>query len=138
MFNTLLKEYSENEKKYILQLEVQTLVLIPIHNYRDQYIFPELLPLVNSKIKAPLTDDVDFVFTEYVLLETSVHISQKVITETLLYKGFSRIIIGTKYILDIFISDNRAVSFSFVQAKSLRSIHKILENLIPLFGSTLL
>eukprot|EP00924_Labyrinthula_sp_SR-Ha-C_P012233 snap_masked-scaffold_10-processed-gene-0.57-mRNA-1 protein AED:1.00 eAED:1.00 QI:0/0/0/0/1/1/5/0/554 len=52
LFNILLKEYSDKEKKYILSLALNSLVLIPVEKKNDFFILPELLPeLKRAKIK---------------------------------------------------------------------------------------
>eukprot|EP00924_Labyrinthula_sp_SR-Ha-C_P007493 snap_masked-scaffold_24-processed-gene-4.19-mRNA-1 protein AED:1.00 eAED:1.00 QI:0/-1/0/0/-1/1/1/0/435 len=143
IFNILLKEYSEKEKKYILELAIQTLILIPVHNCSDQYILPELLPPFDTKIKAPLTRDVDFVFMEYVLLGTFVKIIndfliQEGVTQNFLYKGFCRIIFETEYIIDIFVSTDKSISFSLAQSSDLEFLNRLLEDLVSVFRTSIL
>eukprot|EP00924_Labyrinthula_sp_SR-Ha-C_P012794 snap_masked-scaffold_93-processed-gene-0.17-mRNA-1 protein AED:1.00 eAED:1.00 QI:0/0/0/0/1/1/3/0/673 len=143
LFNILLRDYSQKERRYIFQLAIQTLVLIPVENIEDQYIHPELLPPVDNKLNAPLKRDVDFIFTSLILLSTFVQIvnifqRQKNVTETLLYKGFCRIIFGTNYIIDIFVATDKVISFSLVQSLDLGFLSGHLENLIPVIRKTIL
>eukprot|EP00924_Labyrinthula_sp_SR-Ha-C_P010636 snap_masked-scaffold_112-processed-gene-0.10-mRNA-1 protein AED:1.00 eAED:1.00 QI:0/0/0/0/1/1/3/0/602 len=108
LFNILLKEYSDKEKKYILSLALNSLVLIPVEKENDVFILPELLPeLKRVKIKPSFKTDIKIVFKSLVRLAVFVKVvflflKDEGIHESLLFKGFARIIFKNKRIVDIF------------------------------------
>eukprot|EP00924_Labyrinthula_sp_SR-Ha-C_P011975 snap_masked-scaffold_26-processed-gene-0.42-mRNA-1 protein AED:1.00 eAED:1.00 QI:0/0/0/0/1/1/3/0/638 len=130
LMSILLKSYTEIEKKYILQLAIESLILIPVEDKVDEYVLPELLPPLTERINPPFTHDIEFVFTESVRLSTFVQIVgilqvQSGVMEFLLYKGFSRIILGTNCLFDVFYKTDAIICFSIVQGN-----HNIVKNII--------
>eukprot|EP00924_Labyrinthula_sp_SR-Ha-C_P000281 snap_masked-scaffold_25-processed-gene-2.21-mRNA-1 protein AED:1.00 eAED:1.00 QI:0/0/0/0/1/1/2/0/172 len=108
IFNVLLKEYSDKEKKYILSLALNSLVLIPVEKENDVFILPELLPeLKRAKIKPSFKSDIKIGFKSLVRLAVFVRVvflfqKDEDILESLLFKGFARNIFKNKRIVDIF------------------------------------
>eukprot|EP00924_Labyrinthula_sp_SR-Ha-C_P012747 snap_masked-scaffold_122-processed-gene-0.0-mRNA-1 protein AED:1.00 eAED:1.00 QI:0/0/0/0/1/1/8/0/789 len=125
LFNILLKEYSDKEKKYILSLALNSLVLIPVEKENDVFILPELLPgLKRAKIKPFFRSDIKIVFKSLVRLAVFVKVvflflKDEDILESLLFKGFSRIIFKNKRIVDIFLNTETELSFTLVQGNNL-------------------
>eukprot|EP00924_Labyrinthula_sp_SR-Ha-C_P005607 snap_masked-scaffold_92-processed-gene-0.23-mRNA-1 protein AED:1.00 eAED:1.00 QI:0/0/0/0/1/1/2/0/276 len=125
LFNILLKEYSDKEKKYILSLALNSLVLIPVEKENDVFILPELLPeLKKAKIKPSLRTDIKIVFKSLVRLAVFVKVvflflEDEDILESLLFKGFARIIFKNKRIIDIFLNTETEISFTLVQGNNL-------------------
>eukprot|EP00924_Labyrinthula_sp_SR-Ha-C_P006180 snap_masked-scaffold_54-processed-gene-1.79-mRNA-1 protein AED:1.00 eAED:1.00 QI:0/0/0/0/1/1/3/0/680 len=133
LFNILLKEYSDKEKKYILSLALNSLVLIPVEKESDVFILPELLPeLKNSKIKPSFKSDIRIVFKSLVRLAVFVRVvflfqKDEDIQESLLFKGFARIIFKNKRIVDIFLNTETEISFTLVQGNSLQWLKENVE-----------
>eukprot|EP00924_Labyrinthula_sp_SR-Ha-C_P012292 snap_masked-scaffold_10-processed-gene-2.25-mRNA-1 protein AED:1.00 eAED:1.00 QI:0/0/0/0/1/1/3/0/646 len=125
LFDILLKEYSDKEKKYILSLALNSLVLIPVEKENDVFILPELLPeLKRAKIKPSLRSDIKIVFKSFLGLAVFVKVvflflKDEDIHESLLFKGFSRIIFKNKRIVDIFLNTETEISFTLVQGNNL-------------------
>eukprot|EP00924_Labyrinthula_sp_SR-Ha-C_P012213 snap_masked-scaffold_10-processed-gene-0.55-mRNA-1 protein AED:1.00 eAED:1.00 QI:0/0/0/0/1/1/3/0/644 len=125
LFNILLKEYSDKEKKYILSLALNSLVLIPVEKENDVFILPELLPeLKRAKIKPSFRTDIKIVFKSLVRLAVFVKVvflflKDEDIHESLLFKGFARIIFKNKRIVDIFLNTETEISFTLVQGNNL-------------------
>eukprot|EP00924_Labyrinthula_sp_SR-Ha-C_P000257 snap_masked-scaffold_25-processed-gene-1.24-mRNA-1 protein AED:1.00 eAED:1.00 QI:0/0/0/0/1/1/8/0/814 len=144
LFNILLKEYSDKEKKYILSLALNSLVLIPVEIENDMFILPELLPeLKRSKIKPSFKSDIKLVFGRFLLLSTFVILvdlckSQEEITQSFMYKGFARMIFGTEYVIDIFISSEKSIAFTFVQSNRKEYLNNLLEIIIPKFRNRII
>eukprot|EP00924_Labyrinthula_sp_SR-Ha-C_P004367 snap_masked-scaffold_3-processed-gene-21.34-mRNA-1 protein AED:1.00 eAED:1.00 QI:0/0/0/0/1/1/3/0/685 len=140
LFFILLKEYTEKEIKYVLQLAFQTAMLIRLDDEEETYILPELLPPLDPKLKTSFKRDVDFIFAEYLRLFIFVLIvivckKHEDVTQTFLYKGFARLIFGTKYVIDVFVSSDTTISFGLVQGKDKDYLNKLLEVLVPLIRS---
>eukprot|EP00924_Labyrinthula_sp_SR-Ha-C_P006402 snap_masked-scaffold_57-processed-gene-0.49-mRNA-1 protein AED:1.00 eAED:1.00 QI:0/0/0/0/1/1/8/0/819 len=139
LFNILLKEYSDKEKKYILSLALKNLVLIPVEIENDVFILPELLPeLKRGKIKPSFRTDIQLIFGRFLLLSTFVILvdlfkSQEEITQSFVYKGFARMIFGTEYVFDIFISSDKSIAFTLVQSNHKEYLNNLLEIIIPKF-----
>eukprot|EP00924_Labyrinthula_sp_SR-Ha-C_P000275 snap_masked-scaffold_25-processed-gene-2.32-mRNA-1 protein AED:1.00 eAED:1.00 QI:0/0/0/0/1/1/3/0/388 len=113
IFNVLLKEYSDKEKKYILSLALNSLVLIPVEKENDVFILPELLPeLKRAKIKPSFKSDTKI---------------DEDILKSLLFKGFSRIILKNKRIVDIFLNTETELSFTLVQGNDLEWLKENVE-----------
>eukprot|EP00924_Labyrinthula_sp_SR-Ha-C_P012254 snap_masked-scaffold_10-processed-gene-1.30-mRNA-1 protein AED:1.00 eAED:1.00 QI:0/0/0/0/1/1/3/0/673 len=144
LFNILLKEYSDKEKKYILSLALNSLVLIPVEKENDVFILPELLPeLKRGKIKPSFRTDIQFIFGRFLLLSTFVILvnlfkSQEEITQSFVYKGFARMIFGTEYVIDIFISSEKSIAFTFVQSNHKEYLNNLLEIIIPKFRNRII
>eukprot|EP00924_Labyrinthula_sp_SR-Ha-C_P012212 snap_masked-scaffold_10-processed-gene-0.46-mRNA-1 protein AED:1.00 eAED:1.00 QI:0/0/0/0/1/1/3/0/644 len=125
LFNILLKEYSDKEKKYILSLALNSLVLIPVEKENDVFILPELLPeLKRAKIKPFFRSDIKIVFKSLVRLAVFVKVvflflKDEDVHESLLFKGFARIIFKNKRIVDIFLNTETEISFTLVQGNNL-------------------
>eukprot|EP00924_Labyrinthula_sp_SR-Ha-C_P005601 snap_masked-scaffold_92-processed-gene-0.17-mRNA-1 protein AED:1.00 eAED:1.00 QI:0/0/0/0/1/1/3/0/644 len=125
LFNILLKEYSDKEKKYILSLALNSLVLIPVEKENDVFILPELLPeLKRAKIKPFFKSDIKIVFKSLVRLAVFVKVvflflKDEDVHESLLFKGFARIIFKNKRIVDIFLNTETEISFTLVQGNNL-------------------
>eukprot|EP00924_Labyrinthula_sp_SR-Ha-C_P006450 snap_masked-scaffold_57-processed-gene-1.56-mRNA-1 protein AED:1.00 eAED:1.00 QI:0/0/0/0/1/1/2/0/524 len=125
LFNILLKEYSDKEKKYILSLALKSLVLIPVEIENDVFVLPELLPeLKRAKIKPSFKSDIKIVFQSLVRLGVFVKVvflflKDEDIHESLLFKGFARIIFKNKRIVDIFLNTESEISFTLVQGNNL-------------------
>eukprot|EP00924_Labyrinthula_sp_SR-Ha-C_P000226 snap_masked-scaffold_25-processed-gene-0.31-mRNA-1 protein AED:1.00 eAED:1.00 QI:0/0/0/0/1/1/3/0/647 len=125
LFNILLKEYSDKEKKYILSLALNSLVLIPVEKENDVFILPELLPeLKRAKMKPSFKSDIKIVFKSLVRLGVFVKVvflflKDEDIHESLLFKGFARIIFKNKRIVDIFLNTETEISFNLVQGNNL-------------------
>eukprot|EP00924_Labyrinthula_sp_SR-Ha-C_P012211 snap_masked-scaffold_10-processed-gene-0.39-mRNA-1 protein AED:1.00 eAED:1.00 QI:0/0/0/0/1/1/3/0/646 len=126
LFNILLKEYSDKEKKYILSLALNSLVLIPVEKENDVFILPELLPeLKRAKIKPSFRTDIKIVFQSFVRLAVFVKVvflflKDEDVHESLLFKGFARIIFKNKRIVDIFLNTETEISFTLVQVNNLK------------------
>eukprot|EP00924_Labyrinthula_sp_SR-Ha-C_P000368 snap_masked-scaffold_25-processed-gene-4.40-mRNA-1 protein AED:1.00 eAED:1.00 QI:0/0/0/0/1/1/8/0/810 len=139
LFNILLKDYSRKERKYILSLALKSLVLIPVEKENDVFVLPELLPeLKRSKIKPSFKSDIKLVFGRFLLLSTFVILvdlckSQEEITQSFMYKGFARMIFGTEYVIDIFISSEKSIAFTFVQSNHKEYLNNLLKIIIPKF-----
>eukprot|EP00924_Labyrinthula_sp_SR-Ha-C_P006449 snap_masked-scaffold_57-processed-gene-1.48-mRNA-1 protein AED:1.00 eAED:1.00 QI:0/0/0/0/1/1/3/0/671 len=139
LFNILLKEYSDKEKKYILNLALKSLVLIPVEIENDVFILPELLPeLKRAKIEPSFITDIQLIFGRFLLLSTFVILvdlfkSQEGITQSFVYKGFARMIFGTEYVIDIFISSEKSIAFTFVQSNHKEYLNNLIEIIIPKF-----
>eukprot|EP00924_Labyrinthula_sp_SR-Ha-C_P012290 snap_masked-scaffold_10-processed-gene-2.29-mRNA-1 protein AED:1.00 eAED:1.00 QI:0/0/0/0/1/1/8/0/788 len=139
LFNILLKEYSDKEKKYILSLALNSLVLIPVEKENDVFILPELLPeLKRAKIKPSFRTDIKIVFKNFLRLAVFVRVAflflkDEDIHESLLFKGFARIIFKNKRIVDIFLNTETELSFTLVQGNNLEwlkeNVHLISEEL---------
>eukprot|EP00924_Labyrinthula_sp_SR-Ha-C_P012293 snap_masked-scaffold_10-processed-gene-2.15-mRNA-1 protein AED:1.00 eAED:1.00 QI:0/0/0/0/1/1/3/0/638 len=133
LFNILLKEYSDKEKKYILSLALNSLVLIPVEKENDVFILPELLPeLKRAKIKPSFKSDIKIVFKSLVRLAVFVKVvflfqKDEDIHECFLFKGFSRIIFKNKRIVDIFLNTETKISFTLVQGNSLAWLKENVE-----------
>eukprot|EP00924_Labyrinthula_sp_SR-Ha-C_P011162 snap_masked-scaffold_81-processed-gene-0.15-mRNA-1 protein AED:1.00 eAED:1.00 QI:0/0/0/0/1/1/2/0/235 len=133
LFNILLKEYSDKEKKYILSLALNSLVLIPVEKENDVFILPELLPeLKRAKIKPSFKSDIRIVFKSLVRLAVFVKVvflflKDEDIHESLLFKGFSRIIFKNKRIVDIFLNTETELSFTLVQGSNLEWLKENVE-----------
>eukprot|EP00924_Labyrinthula_sp_SR-Ha-C_P012340 snap_masked-scaffold_10-processed-gene-3.6-mRNA-1 protein AED:0.34 eAED:1.00 QI:0/0/0/0.33/1/1/3/0/645 len=133
LFNILLKEYSDKEKKYILSLALNSLVLIPVEKENDVFILPELLPeLKRAKIKPSFKTDIRIVFKSLVRFAVFVKavflfLKDEDIHESLLFKGFSRIILKSKRIVDIFLNTETEISFSLVQGNNLEWLKENVE-----------
>eukprot|EP00924_Labyrinthula_sp_SR-Ha-C_P011872 snap_masked-scaffold_76-processed-gene-0.20-mRNA-1 protein AED:1.00 eAED:1.00 QI:0/0/0/0/1/1/3/0/629 len=133
LFNILVKEYSDKEKKYILSLALNSLVLIPVEKENDVFILPELLPeLKRAKIKPSLRTDIKIVFKSLVRLAVFVRVvflfqKDEDIHESLLFKGFSRIIFKNKKIVDIFLNTETEISFTLVQGNNLEWLKQNVE-----------
>eukprot|EP00924_Labyrinthula_sp_SR-Ha-C_P006403 snap_masked-scaffold_57-processed-gene-0.31-mRNA-1 protein AED:1.00 eAED:1.00 QI:0/0/0/0/1/1/8/0/810 len=144
LFNILLKEYSDKEKKYILSLALNSLVLIPVEKENDVFILPELLPeLKRGKIKPSFRTDIQLIFGRFLLLSTFVILvnlfkSQEEITQSFVYKGFARMIFGTEYVIDIFISSEKSIAFTFVQSNHKEYLNNLLEIIIPKFRNRII
>eukprot|EP00924_Labyrinthula_sp_SR-Ha-C_P011572 snap_masked-scaffold_17-processed-gene-1.30-mRNA-1 protein AED:1.00 eAED:1.00 QI:0/0/0/0/1/1/2/0/371 len=139
IFHILLKEYSEKEKKYILSLALHSLVLIPVEKENNVFILPNLLPdLENSRIKPSFKSDFQITFDRFLLLSTFVILvnlfkSHEGITQSFVYKGFARLIVGTEHIIDIFISSEKTICFTFVQSNDKEYLNNLFEIIIPKF-----
>eukprot|EP00924_Labyrinthula_sp_SR-Ha-C_P010627 snap_masked-scaffold_139-processed-gene-0.0-mRNA-1 protein AED:0.44 eAED:1.00 QI:0/0/0/0.33/1/1/3/0/650 len=133
LFNILLKKYSDKEKKYILSLALKSLVLIPVEKENDVFILPELLPeLMRVKIKPSFKTDIKIVFKSLVRLAVFVKVvflflKDEDILESLLFKGFSRIIFKNKRIVDIFLNTETELSFNLVQGNNLEWLKENVE-----------
>eukprot|EP00924_Labyrinthula_sp_SR-Ha-C_P012327 snap_masked-scaffold_10-processed-gene-3.15-mRNA-1 protein AED:1.00 eAED:1.00 QI:0/0/0/0/1/1/3/0/650 len=133
LFNILLKEYSDKEKKYILSLALKSLVLIPVEKENDVFILPELLPeLKRAKIKPSFKSDIKIVFKSLVRLAVFVKVvflflKDEDIHESLLFKGFARIIFKNKRIVDIFLNTETEISFTLVQGNNLEWLKENVE-----------
>eukprot|EP00924_Labyrinthula_sp_SR-Ha-C_P010162 snap_masked-scaffold_66-processed-gene-0.16-mRNA-1 protein AED:0.38 eAED:1.00 QI:0/0/0/0.12/1/1/8/0/794 len=133
LFNILLKEYSDKEKKYILSLALNSLVLIPVEKENDVFILPELLPeLKRAKIKPFFRSDIKIVFKSLVRLAVFVKVvflflKDEDIHESLLFKGFARIIFKNKRIVDIFLNTETELSFTLVQGNNLEWLKENVE-----------
>eukprot|EP00924_Labyrinthula_sp_SR-Ha-C_P000369 snap_masked-scaffold_25-processed-gene-4.23-mRNA-1 protein AED:1.00 eAED:1.00 QI:0/0/0/0/1/1/8/0/784 len=133
IFNVLLKEYSDKEKKYILSLTLYSLVLIPVEKENDVFILPELLPeLKRTKIKPSFKADIKIVFKSLVRLAVFVKVfflflKDVDIHESLLFKGFARIIFQSKRIVDIFLNTEIEISFTLVQGNNLEWLKQNVE-----------
>eukprot|EP00924_Labyrinthula_sp_SR-Ha-C_P006380 maker-scaffold_57-snap-gene-0.5-mRNA-1 protein AED:0.30 eAED:0.78 QI:55/0.42/0.37/0.62/1/1/8/0/794 len=133
LFNILLKEYSDKEKKYILSLALNSLVLIPVEIENDVFILPELLPeLKRAKIKPSFKSDIKIVFQSLVRLAVFVKVvflflKDEDIHESLLFKGFARIIFKNKRIVDIFLNTETELSFTLVQGNNLEWLKENVE-----------
>eukprot|EP00924_Labyrinthula_sp_SR-Ha-C_P012324 snap_masked-scaffold_10-processed-gene-3.17-mRNA-1 protein AED:0.33 eAED:1.00 QI:0/0/0/0.33/1/1/3/0/650 len=133
LFNILLKDYSRKERKYILSLALKSLVLIPVEKENDVFILPELLPeLKRAKIKPSFKSDIKIVFQSFVRLAVFVKVvflflKDEDILESLLFKGFSRIILKNKRIVDIFLNTETELSFTLVQGNDLEWLKENVE-----------
>eukprot|EP00924_Labyrinthula_sp_SR-Ha-C_P006437 snap_masked-scaffold_57-processed-gene-1.15-mRNA-1 protein AED:1.00 eAED:1.00 QI:0/0/0/0/1/1/8/0/781 len=133
LFNILLKEYSDKEKKYILNLALKSLVLIPVEKENDVFILPELLPeLKRAKIKPSFKSDIKIVFKSLLRLTVFVKVvflflKDEDIHESFLFKGFARIIFNNKRIVDIFLNTETEISFTLVQGNNLEWLKQNVE-----------
>eukprot|EP00924_Labyrinthula_sp_SR-Ha-C_P000025 snap_masked-scaffold_119-processed-gene-0.5-mRNA-1 protein AED:1.00 eAED:1.00 QI:0/0/0/0/1/1/3/0/642 len=129
LFDILLKEYSDKEKKYILSLALNSLVLIPVEKENDVFILPELK---RAKIKPSFRSDIKIVFHSLVRLAVFVKVvflflEDEDIHESLLFKGFARIIFKNKRIVDIFLNTETEISFTLVQGNNLEWLKENVE-----------
>eukprot|EP00924_Labyrinthula_sp_SR-Ha-C_P006438 snap_masked-scaffold_57-processed-gene-1.22-mRNA-1 protein AED:1.00 eAED:1.00 QI:0/0/0/0/1/1/5/0/725 len=132
IFNVLLKEYTEKEKKYILELSLKSFILVRIENEADKFILPDLLPPINNKIKPTFTSDIELKFRDSLRLSHFVILintyqSEESVTEVFLYKGFARILCETNLVFDIFLKTDKIISFSFVQGEDQNMFNTIIE-----------
>eukprot|EP00924_Labyrinthula_sp_SR-Ha-C_P014708 snap_masked-scaffold_85-processed-gene-0.9-mRNA-1 protein AED:1.00 eAED:1.00 QI:0/0/0/0/1/1/2/0/518 len=123
IFNVLLKEYTEKEKKYIFELCINYLILVRVENEADRFILPELLPPINSEIKPTFTNDIEFCFNSLLRLSVFVIVitflqKEDNISECIIYKYFSRFIFNNNRIVDIFVKSEKSIGFSLVQGGS--------------------
>eukprot|EP00924_Labyrinthula_sp_SR-Ha-C_P008440 snap_masked-scaffold_11-processed-gene-12.49-mRNA-1 protein AED:1.00 eAED:1.00 QI:0/0/0/0/1/1/3/0/653 len=135
LFENLLREYSEEEIKYILSLALKSLVLIHVEKENDVFILPELLPeLKRSTIKPSFKSDIKLVFQSFVRLAAfvravSLFLKDEDIHESLLFKGFARITFKNKRIVDIFLSTETEISFTLVQGNNLKWLNENVERI---------
>eukprot|EP00924_Labyrinthula_sp_SR-Ha-C_P000319 snap_masked-scaffold_25-processed-gene-3.26-mRNA-1 protein AED:1.00 eAED:1.00 QI:0/0/0/0/1/1/4/0/623 len=123
LFNILLKEYSDKEKKYIFELSLKNLILVRVENEADKYILPELLPPINDKIKPTFTNDIEFSFNSPLRLSIFVKVitflqKEDNISDCFIFKYFSRFIFNNNRIVDIFVKTEKSIGFSLVQGGS--------------------
>eukprot|EP00924_Labyrinthula_sp_SR-Ha-C_P012312 snap_masked-scaffold_10-processed-gene-2.44-mRNA-1 protein AED:1.00 eAED:1.00 QI:0/0/0/0/1/1/9/0/777 len=123
IFNVLLKEYTEKEKKYIFELSLKNLILVRGENEVDKYILPELLPPINDKIKPILKNDIEFSFSSPLRLSIFVKVvtflqREDNISDCFIFKYFSRFIFNNNRIVDIFVKTEESIGFSLVQGGS--------------------
>eukprot|EP00924_Labyrinthula_sp_SR-Ha-C_P014668 snap_masked-scaffold_74-processed-gene-0.33-mRNA-1 protein AED:1.00 eAED:1.00 QI:0/0/0/0/1/1/3/0/635 len=131
IFNILLKEYSDKEKKYIFELSIKNLILLRVENEADRFILPELLPPINNKIKPIFTNDIEFSFNSLLRLSVFVKVitflqKEDNISECIIYKYFSRFIFNNNRIVDIFVKSEKSIGFSLVQGGSFDWLKEII------------
>eukprot|EP00924_Labyrinthula_sp_SR-Ha-C_P006083 snap_masked-scaffold_65-processed-gene-0.25-mRNA-1 protein AED:1.00 eAED:1.00 QI:0/0/0/0/1/1/3/0/633 len=131
IFNVLLKEYTEKEKKYIFELSIKNLILVRVENEADRFILPELLPPINNKIKPTFTNDIEFSFNSLLRLSVFVKVitflqKEDNISECIIYKYFSRFIFNNNRIVDIFVKSEKSIGFSLVQGGSFDWLKEII------------
>eukprot|EP00924_Labyrinthula_sp_SR-Ha-C_P007399 snap_masked-scaffold_24-processed-gene-1.14-mRNA-1 protein AED:1.00 eAED:1.00 QI:0/0/0/0/1/1/3/0/637 len=133
LFHILLKDYSEPEKKYVLQLALETMILIPVGDNKDTFILPELLPALDgTRIRPSESSTIDLAF--HVPINLSVFVitvslveKDKYIYESLVFKGFARFILETKKIVDVFIKDDSTVGFNLVQSNDVTWLENLVQ-----------
>eukprot|EP00924_Labyrinthula_sp_SR-Ha-C_P007415 snap_masked-scaffold_24-processed-gene-2.36-mRNA-1 protein AED:1.00 eAED:1.00 QI:0/0/0/0/1/1/3/0/657 len=135
LFEILLKNYTDHEKKYVLQLALETLVLIPVDENNDTFILPELLPSVDgSRIKPSESSTIDIVFDNPFRLSIFVKIviifqKEKEIQESFIFKGFARLILDTRRVVDTFIKDDKTIGFNMVQSSDVAWLEEVAHQL---------
>eukprot|EP00924_Labyrinthula_sp_SR-Ha-C_P000436 snap_masked-scaffold_111-processed-gene-0.7-mRNA-1 protein AED:1.00 eAED:1.00 QI:0/0/0/0/1/1/3/0/635 len=131
IFNVLLKEYTEKEKKYIFELSLKNLILVRVENEADKFILPELLQPINDKIKPTFTSDIEFSFNSPLRLSIFVKVitflqKENNISDCFIYKYFSRFIFNNKRVVDIFVKTEKNIGFSLVQGGSFDWLKEII------------
>eukprot|EP00924_Labyrinthula_sp_SR-Ha-C_P000320 snap_masked-scaffold_25-processed-gene-3.36-mRNA-1 protein AED:1.00 eAED:1.00 QI:0/0/0/0/1/1/2/0/609 len=130
IFNVLLKEYTEKEKKYIFELSLKNLILVRVENEADKYILPELLPPVDDKIKPTYRSDIEFSFNSTLRLSIFVKVvtfleKEDNISDCFIFKYFSRFIFNNNRIVDIFVKTEESIGFTLVQSGSFEWLKEI-------------
>eukprot|EP00924_Labyrinthula_sp_SR-Ha-C_P012503 snap_masked-scaffold_10-processed-gene-8.36-mRNA-1 protein AED:1.00 eAED:1.00 QI:0/-1/0/0/-1/1/1/0/297 len=132
MFNILLKKYTK-EKKNVIQLAIETLVLIPVENENDIYILPELLPsIIPPRIKHSSKTDIEFIFNKPLKLPIfvkAITILQKEdnISECFIYKYFARFIFENTKIIDIFVRSEKSIGITLVEQGTLSWLKEVVS-----------
>eukprot|EP00924_Labyrinthula_sp_SR-Ha-C_P003782 snap_masked-scaffold_3-processed-gene-4.11-mRNA-1 protein AED:1.00 eAED:1.00 QI:0/0/0/0/1/1/2/0/240 len=126
LFNFLLKEYTDTERKYILQTTLKHFILFRAEKDRDIFIVPELLPLVDERLRPTSRSNILLVHNFHWTITDFVRIfnwllkplDNKEVNKTLLCKGFARFIFTTTCIVDIYLKSNKELSLKLVQGSN--------------------
>eukprot|EP00924_Labyrinthula_sp_SR-Ha-C_P006082 snap_masked-scaffold_65-processed-gene-0.30-mRNA-1 protein AED:1.00 eAED:1.00 QI:0/0/0/0/1/1/7/0/685 len=136
LFEVLLQEYTIPQRKYVLKVALESLILIEFELEKDSYFVPELLPpFSGTKIVPALTPHFVLEFKEAVSKSTFVHIincilKQTEVLEPLIYMGFSRFNISTTLTVDLWVKTNNEVALSMVQGSDFDWLRNIINTIL--------
>eukprot|EP00924_Labyrinthula_sp_SR-Ha-C_P001776 snap_masked-scaffold_64-processed-gene-0.64-mRNA-1 protein AED:1.00 eAED:1.00 QI:0/0/0/0/1/1/3/0/640 len=144
LFDILLREYTEAERTYVLQVAIRSLVLIPVEIEKDMFIVPELIPvLMGTKIQPSKVTDIELVFQTPVSAALFVKLTtlfqkEEGLTDHLLYMGFARFIFGTEVIVDLILREEKVIGLTIVQGENRAWLIQVIDRIkaeIPLSSS---
>eukprot|EP00924_Labyrinthula_sp_SR-Ha-C_P013239 snap_masked-scaffold_45-processed-gene-0.40-mRNA-1 protein AED:1.00 eAED:1.00 QI:0/0/0/0/1/1/2/0/519 len=144
LFDILLREYTEAERNYVLQLAIRSLVLIPVEIEKDMFIVPELIPvLMGTKIQPSKVTDIELVFQTPVSAAlfvkfTTLFQKEEGLTDHLLYMGFARFIFGTEVVVDLILREEKVIGLTIVQGENRAWLIQVIDRIkaeIPLSSS---
>eukprot|EP00924_Labyrinthula_sp_SR-Ha-C_P012471 snap_masked-scaffold_10-processed-gene-7.5-mRNA-1 protein AED:1.00 eAED:1.00 QI:0/0/0/0/1/1/3/0/597 len=145
LLNNLLKTYSNSEKKFVINLAIQSLILIQVEINCGKYIYviPSQLPnfVFDGKrkvIKPMKTPDVKVKFSVAInhrffilfIIELFHQIEDEKSEIALFTKIFARIVVNTRFQFDIYLSNDKEVTLSFTSKKDIFGIVQKLQAIV--------
>eukprot|EP00924_Labyrinthula_sp_SR-Ha-C_P015089 snap_masked-scaffold_9-processed-gene-7.48-mRNA-1 protein AED:1.00 eAED:1.00 QI:0/0/0/0/1/1/6/0/710 len=140
LFKVLMKEYTQKEQEYVLNLALKHLILVRFEIEENCFLVPELLSdLKNSKIQPAKNIDLIILFSEVLRLATfvqviNVFLQEVNVLEPFIYKGFARFILDSETIIDVLVISSKEIGFAAVQGGDLDWLKKVVDGIARELG----
>eukprot|EP00924_Labyrinthula_sp_SR-Ha-C_P006209 snap_masked-scaffold_63-processed-gene-0.33-mRNA-1 protein AED:1.00 eAED:1.00 QI:0/0/0/0/1/1/2/0/523 len=134
LLNALLKEYTKEEREYVLKVALSSMILLKYDEKAETFIVPELIPVLNDMRIKPSTETGDYIEFEepislkiflYAVLQCKNEYQPK---DILLYRYFARFIFNPDKIVDMFLLSEKKIGFKLVKKTWLQNTMEVLAN----------
>eukprot|EP00924_Labyrinthula_sp_SR-Ha-C_P006195 snap_masked-scaffold_63-processed-gene-0.38-mRNA-1 protein AED:0.23 eAED:0.23 QI:0/0.33/0/0.5/1/1/4/0/647 len=133
LFNMLLREYTKEEREYVLKVALSSMILLKYDEKAESFIVPELIPILKDSRIKPSTETGDYIkFEEPISLTTFLN---KVLQyknehqprDIFLYRYFARFIFDPDRIVDMFLLSEKKLGLKLVKKTWLQKSMDILR-----------